>query len=115
MVGIKRIYAAFYESRSGNAPVREWLLSLDKVDRRIIGEDIATVEFGWPVGMPVCRPLGQQLWEVRSSITGNRIARVLFSIANDRMVLLHGFVKKMQKTPPTDLALARKRLREIEE
>jgi phage-related protein len=115
MVGIKRIYAAFYESPSGKTPVREWLLSLDKTDRRIIGEDIATVEFGWPVGMPVCRPLGQQLWEVRSSLTGNRIARVLFSIASDRMVLLHGFVKKTQKTPPTDLALARKRLREIEE
>ncbi|MFC4310899.1 type II toxin-antitoxin system RelE/ParE family toxin [Steroidobacter flavus] len=115
MAGMKRIYAAFYESRSNNAPVREWLLSLDKADRRIIGEDIATVEFGWPVGMPVCRPLGQQLWEVRSSITGNRIARVLFSIEGDRMVLLHGFVKKTQKTPPIDLALARKRLREIEE
>lgn len=115
MVWMKRIYAAFYESRAGNAPVREWLLSLEKVDRRIIGEDIATVEFGWPIGMPVCRPLGQQLWEVRSSITGNRIARVLFSIAGDRMVLLHGFVKKTQKTPPADLALARKRLREIEQ
>jgi phage-related protein len=115
MVGMKRIYAAFYESRSGKAPVREWLRSLDKADRRIIGEDIATVEFGWPVGMPVCRPLGQHLWEVRSSLTGNRIARVLFSIASDRMVLLHGFVKKTQKTPPADLALARKRFREIEE
>jgi phage-related protein len=115
MDGMKRIYAAFYESRAGNAPVREWLLSLDKADRRAIGEDIATVEFGWPVGMPVCRPLGQQLWEVRSSITGNRIARVLFSICNDRTVLLHGFVKKTQQTPPADLALARKRLREIEQ
>jgi phage-related protein len=96
-------------------PVREWLLSLDKADRQILGADIATVEFGWPIGMPVCRPLGQQLWEVHSSLPGNRIARVLFSITGDRMLLLHGFVKKTQKTPPADLALARKRLKEIEE
>ena len=115
MAGLKRIYAAFYESRAGNAPVREWLLSLQKADRRIIGEDIATVEFGWPVGMPVCRSLGQHLWEVRSTLTGNRISRVLFAILDNRMVLLHGFVKKTQKTLPSDLALARKRLREIEE
>jgi len=114
MVGMKRIHAAFYESSSGNSPVREWLLTLDKADRRTIGEDIATVEFGWPIGMPVCRPLGQQLWEVRCSLTDKRIARVLFSICGSRMVLLHGFVKKTQKTPSADLALARKRLREIE-
>lgn len=114
MVNIKRIYAAFYENAAGNVPVRDWLLSLDKADRQIIGEDIATVEFGWPIGMPVCRPLGQQLWEVRSTITGNRIARVLFSIAGSRMVILHGFIKKTQKTPDADLALARKRLKEIE-
>ncbi len=115
MVSIKRIYATFYESPSGRMPVREWLLSLDKADRQILGADIATVEFGWPIGMPVCRPLGQQLWEVRCSLPGNRIARVLFSITGDRMLLLHGFVKKTQKTPPADLALARKRLKEIEE
>lgn len=114
MVNIKRISAAFYESAAGNVPVREWLLSLDKADRQIIGEDIATVEFGWPIGMPVCRPMGQHLWEVRSTITGNRIARVLFSIAGSRMVILHGFIKKTQKTPDADLALARKRLKEIE-
>jgi phage-related protein len=115
MVSIKRIYAAFYESPSGRLPVREWLLSLDKADRQVIGEDIATVEFGWPIGMPVCRPLGQQLWEVRSSLSGNRIARVIFSIAGSRMLLLHGFVKKTAKTPPADLVLARRRLKEIEE
>jgi len=114
-VSMKRIYAAFYENFSGRAPVREWLLSLDKADRQIIGEDIATVEFGWPVGMPVCRPLGHRLWEVRSSLPGNRTARVLFSIAGDRMLILHGFIKKTQKTPPADLALARKRLQEIDE
>lgn len=114
MVRIKRIYAAFYEAATGRTPVREWLLSLGKEDRRTLGEDIATVEFGWLIGMPVCRPLGQGLWEVRSLLTGNRIARVIFAITGDRMVLLHGFVKKTQKTPDADLALARKRLKEID-
>lgn len=95
MVAIKRINAAFYESPSGTRPVREWLLSLDKADRLVLGEDIATVEFGWPIGMPVCRPLGNGLWE------------------GGQMVLLHGFIKKTQKTPDSDLALVRKRLKEI--
>ena len=114
MVSMKRIFAAFYETSTGRQPVREWLLSLDKEDRRIIGEDIATVEYGWPLGMPTCRPLGQRLWEVRSALTGNRIARVIFSIVGNHMVLLHGFVKKTQKIPDEELALARKRLKEIE-
>jgi phage-related protein len=114
MVGIKRIYAAFYETAGGRMPVREWLRSLGKEDRRILGENIATVEFGWPVGMPVCRPLGQGLWEVRSALTGNRIARVSFSITGNRTVLLHGFVKRTQQTPHADLALARQRLKEVD-
>lgn len=103
------------ESPSGRLPVRDWLVSLDKADRKAIGEDIATVEFGWPIGMPVCRPLGHELWEVRSSLSGNRIARVIFSIVGGRMVLLHGFVKKTAKIPPAEMGLARKRLKEIEE
>ena len=78
-------------------------------DRKQIGVDIKTLEFGWPVGMPVCRPLGDGLYEVRSSLTQNRIARVMFYIdARGRMVLLHGFIKKTQKTPPADLEVARK-------
>ena len=83
-------------------------------ERREIGQDIATVEYGWPIGMPACRPLGQGLWEVRSNLAGNRTARVIFCIAQGHMVLLHGFVKKTQKTPDEDLALARKRMKEIE-
>jgi phage-related protein len=83
-------------------------------DRREIGQDIATVEYGWPVGMPICRPLGQGLWEVWSNLRGNRAARVIFCIVQGRMVLLHGFVKKTRKTPDEDLALARKRMKEIE-
>lgn len=90
--------------------MREWLKSLDPVeDRKQIGVDIKTVEFGWPIGMPVCRSLGDGLYEVRSSLSRNRIARVLFYIdARGRMVLLHGFLKKTQKTPAADLDLARK-------
>ena len=67
------------------------------------------MEFGWPIGMPVSRPLGQGIYEVRTDLTHNRIARVLFySDRNSRMVLLHGFIKKTQKTPEEDLALARR-------
>ena len=94
-------------------PVREWLKSLDKIDRKIIGEDIKDVEFSWPIGMPLCRALGKGLWEVRSELTQGRIARVLFSIHEGRMVLLHAFIKKTQKTPDSDLNLATKRKKEI--
>ena len=115
MVPIKKIYATFYRNAHGKEPVREWLKELARDDRRIIGNDIATVEYGWPVGMPTCRPLGDGLWEVRSKLTGGRIARVIFSLNAGRMMLLHGFIKKTQKTPPDVLALARKRQREIEQ
>ena len=92
---------------------REWIRSLDAADRKIIGEDIKDVEFAWPIGMPLVRALGTGLWEVRSQLTQGRIARVLFCIAEGRMVLLHGFIKKKRKTPPGDLNLAWKRKREI--
>ena len=114
MTPIKKIFATFYRNARGTEPVREWLQELAKEDRRIIGNDIATVEYGWPVGMPTCRPLGNGLWEVRSKLTGGRIARVIFSLDAGRMMLLHGFIKKTQKTPPDALALARQRQREIE-
>jgi phage-related protein len=110
---VKRLPAAFYELPSGRVPVREWLKSLDTADRKIIGEDIKDVEFSWPIGMPLCRALGKGLWEVRSDIMQGRIARVLFSLHEGRMVLLHGFVKKTQKTPAADLELALKRKKEI--
>jgi phage-related protein len=91
------------------------LKGLEAGDRKAIGDDIATLEFGWPIGMPVCRPLGDGLFEVRSNLVGGRIARVLFCIAKGQLVLLHGIEKKTQKTPVGDLALARKRKKEIEE
>ncbi len=89
--------------------MREWLKSLDAEDRRIIGEDIKDVEFSWPLGMPLVRSLGRDIWEVRSSLPHGRIARVLFHAERDCMVLLHGFMKKTQKTPQHDIDLALKR------
>ena len=109
----KRLPAAFYQSPSGAEPVRAWLKALDDDDRRIVGEDIATVEFGWPVGMPVCKALGGGIWEIRSTVSGSREARVFFGIAGDHLVLLHAFIKKSRKTPPTDLKLAKDRLKEL--
>jgi phage-related protein len=103
----KRIPAIFFKTEAGGEPVRDWLKSLSRNDRKLIGTDIMTVEFGWPIGMPVCRPMGQGLYEVRSNLSGKQIARVLFYIDKQgRMVLLHGFIKKAQKTPAEDLKLA---------
>src|SRR5487761_1448510 len=110
----KRIPAFFYRTERGGEPVREWLKSLDKQDRFLIGTDIKTVEIGWPVGMPVCRPMGKGLFEVRTNLPTNRIARVFFCIDDDRMVLLHGVIKKSQKTPRSELDLARTRKRTLE-
>ena len=111
--GLKKLPAMFYRSPGGAEPVRDWLKALPEADRRLMGRDIATAEFGWPIGMPLCRSLGGGLWEVRSSLTQGRIARVVFCASGGRMVLLHGFVKKAQKTPKPDLELARKRQKEI--
>jgi phage-related protein len=110
---LKRIPAVFYRTSGGSEPVRERLRSLPVEDRRILGFDIALVEFGWPIGMPLCRSLGAGPWEVRSSLTNGRTARVLFCIAEERMVLLHGFIKKSQRTPTQDLVLARSRQKEV--
>ncbi len=106
--GGKRVPAIFYRTEAGGEPVRGWLKEMPAEDRKRIGEDVKTVEFGWPIGMPVCRPLGGGLFEVRTSLARNRIARVLFYIdARGRMVLLHGFIKKDRRTPQYDLDLAK--------
>jgi phage-related protein len=89
------------------------LRSLSADDRKIVGEDIKDVEFAWPIGMPLCRPLSRGLWEVRCSLTQGRIARVIFCEHEGKMVLLHAFIKKTQKTPAADLELAIKRRKEI--
>ena len=113
MSKLKKVPAAFYETASGKEPVRDWLLGLDAESRRIVGRDIATAEFGWPIRMPLSRNLGSGLFEIRSNISGKRIARVIFVLRKGRLVLLHGFVKKSQKTPKSDLDLARQRAKEI--
>ncbi len=103
------LVVVFYRTEAGNEPVREWLTSLKREDRKIIGEDIKTAQFGWPLGMPLIRKLEPDLWEVRSDISQG-IARVLFTVEGHTMVLLHSFAKKSQKTPLDELNTARRRL-----
>jgi len=98
----------FFRSETGREPVREWLKSLPESERRVIGEDLKTLQFRWPLGMPLVRSLGDSLWELRSNLP-NRIARCIFYVPQGRIVLLHGFIKKTQKTPTEDRALALKR------
>ena len=107
----KRLPARFYCTLGGREPVREWLKGLPVADRKIIGTDIKDIEFSWPVGLPLVRPLRHGLWEVRSNITDGKIARVIFCVDQGQMFLLHGFIKKTQKTPRGDMNLALKRMR----
>jgi phage-related protein len=102
----------FFATESGNEPVREWLKELLVQDRKIIGEDIKSVQFGWPLGMPLVDHVEGDIWEVRTKLN-NRIARVLFVIDNQTMILLHGFIKKEQKTPKPELNLAKHRLKTL--
>ena len=89
--------------------------SLTPAERQVIGKDMQKVEFGWPLGLPVCRPLGDGLWEVRSDLPSRRTARVIFCIVAGQMILLHGFIKKTQQTPKRDLDIARVRKVETEQ
>ncbi len=102
--------AQFFRTDAGGEPVRDWLKDLPVVERKTIGEDIKTVQFGWPLGMPLVAHLENGIWEVRTRLS-NRIARVLFVLDGDVMVLLHGFIKKEQKTPKPELDLAKERLK----
>ena len=106
--------ALFYRLGSGKEPVREWLRELEKPDRIAIGKDIRTVQLGWPIGMPTCGFLREEIHEVRTNLAGNRTARVLFFIEKGVMHLLHSFIKKDQKTPDEDIRLAIKRKKEIQ-
>lgn len=99
----------FYQSVSGREPVREWLKQLDPVSRKKLGEDLLTLQLGWPLGMPLAKKIETGLWEQRSKVE-NGIARILFTVAAGRLILLHGFVKKSRKIPSSELELARKRL-----
>jgi phage-related protein len=110
---MKRLPVAFYQLPSGREPVRDWLRGLDNEDRKAVGEDICDVEFAWPIGLPLCRSLGGGLWEVRSDLKQGRSVRVLFCVHEGRMVLLHAFLKKTQRTPMADRNLAVMRMREL--
>jgi phage-related protein len=109
----RKVAVVFYRPPAGAEVVRDWLRGLTEADRAVIGQDLMRVQFRWPVGMPLCRPLGDGLWEVRSDLASNRIARVFFCFTEGRLVALHGIIKKTQKTPAADLELARKRKREF--
>lgn len=102
----------FYRSSTGREPVREWLRTLDDESKKILGEDIKTVQFGWPVGMPLVRSLGKGLWEARSRLPRGK-ARVIFLAEENLMVLLHGFIKKAQRIPRKDLEIAGRRARRL--
>ena len=113
MPSAPRLNAAFYAASNGNEPVREWLKSLPKQDRRAIGEDIAYIQFKWPIGKPRVDHLRGAIWEVRTSL-GNRIGRTLFAVDDGTMLLLHGFIKKTQQAPANEIALAEKRFKEYQ-
>ena len=110
---LTEIPMVFYRTSGGVEPVRDWLRDLPGDDRRKIGFDLAAVQVGWPVGMPLCRSLGGGLWEIRSSLPSRRIARVLFGVHEGRIAIVHGFIKKTQKTTQDEIELARKRMKEM--
>jgi phage-related protein len=103
----------FYRTEAGTEPVLEWLRGLAKEDRRVIGSDLMRVQFGWPIGMPLVRSLKDGLWEVRSTLPSQRIARLILCFHHGTLVVLHGFIKKTRKTPAEGLALAKRRMREV--
>lgn len=110
---LEPIPVAFWRSAAGREPVREWLRSLDRADRGVIGDDLRMLQFGWPIGMPLVRKLVDHIWELRSSLPRNREARLLFTTSATQIVILSGFIKKTQKTPDVEIKLARKRLKEL--
>ncbi len=111
---LKPIPLVFWKSATLREPVREWLNELPREDQRTIGRDIAKVQFGWPIGLPLCRPLSSGLWEVRSSLPSKREARVFFGFYEETLIALHAIIKKTQKTPANELMLARDRLKEMQ-
>jgi phage-related protein len=110
---VQPIPLSFWRSAAGREPVREWLRELEKPDRAVIGGDLRTLQFGWPIGMPLVRKLVDRIWELRSTLPSGREARLLFTANGHRIVVLSGFIKKSQKTPAGEIELARRRLREL--
>ncbi|MGB6690143.1 MAG: type II toxin-antitoxin system RelE/ParE family toxin [Terracidiphilus sp.] len=110
-----KIPLIFYRSSIGTEPVREWLKGLPEVERHAIGADLLRAQWRWPIGMPLCRAMGDGIWELRTDLPTRRTARVLISLYREHLVALHGFVKKTRTTPDEDLALARKRRKELQQ
>jgi phage-related protein len=110
----QKIPLVFYRTGTGGEPVREWLKELPEAERQAIGKDLLRAQWRWPVGMPLCRPLGKGLWELRTDLPTKRTARVLLCFYREHLVALHGFIKKTRTTPDEDLALARTRQKELE-
>jgi len=109
---LAKLAVRFFRTEQGNEPVREWLKALPAADRKAIGDEVRAVQYGWPVGMPLVRKLQADLWEVRVRL-GQRIARVLFTVLDGDAVLVHGFIKKSQKTPAPDLETAVSRMKQL--
>ncbi len=103
-----KLRVVFYRNASDREPVRDWLRSLDRESKKIIGDDIKTVQYGWPLGMPLVKNLGDGLWEVRSQLRDG-IARVVFFVEEGLLAVVHGFMKKSRKTPRKELQTARRR------
>ena len=110
----QKIPLIFFRSGTGSEPVRDWLRGLSEKERHAVGKDLLRAQWRWPVGMPLCRPLGGRLWEIRTDLPTQRTARVLLCLCRGHLVALHGFIKKSRTTPDEDLALARRRLKELE-
>ena len=108
-----KIRVVFYKTPAGGEAVLDWLRGLDDADRREIGLDLMRVQYRWPVGMPLCRSMGNGLWEMRTTLPGGRIVRLMFCVSGGAVTVLSGFLKKAQKTPDEELALARKRMKEL--
>lgn len=109
----QKVPLIFFRTGKGTEPVREWLKELPEAERHAVGKDLLRAQWRWPVGMPLCRPMGSGLWEVRTDLPTKRTARVMLCLYDEHLVALHGFIKKAQATPDEDLALARKRQREL--
>jgi phage-related protein len=109
----RKIPLVFYSVRPDSEPVREWLKGLPEAERHAIGRDLLRAQWRWPAGMPLCRPMGNGLWEIRTDLPTRRTARVLLCLHAEHLVALHGFIKKTRTTPEDDLVLARKRLKEL--
>jgi phage-related protein len=111
---VHKIPLVFYRTAAGNEPVRDWLKDLDREDRLEVGGDLHRVQYRWPVGMPLCRPMGGGLWEIRTWLPSRTMSRVLICFHNETLYALHSFIKKTQKAPQDDLRLARERMKEVQ-